>query len=168
MLKPLCQKAIAMGTFFIRSAQPDDISALSQLWQDKVALLQQSDPYFTPLLDGRIRWTDSATDWVSRDDVGFFVAESKKQLVGYVVVTIQNAPPGLAPSRFGQGQEMVMDVHTYHGGLARALVSRVWDWLDVRDIQHLSAAVPRRFAAEQAFWLALGASRHIDIMWVQR
>lgn len=157
-----------MSTYHIRSAQSDDVPALSQLWQDKVALLQQSDVYFTPLSDGRIRWTAAASDWVMHEDYGFFVAESGQRLVGYVLAVIQDAPPGFAPPQFGQIQELVMDVHTYYGGLGRALVNRVWEWLDTYELQHLSALVPRHFAAEQAFWLALGATRHVDMMWVRR
>ena len=120
----------------IRSAQLIDLEAAAQLWHDRIALLQQTDPAFSLLLDAPAKWRAEAERWIADDQVGFFVATLGNELVGLVAVKVVAGKPGLYPERVGAVLEMAVDLHRARTGLSEGLLARAKDWLAENGVRH--------------------------------
>ena len=151
----------------IRPATPADLTGLAELWQDKMVLLQQMDRRITLMPDGRARWQTAVAGWLSDTQHAIFVAAHNKALVGYIIGRIEPGPPGMLPERYGLITEIALDMHSYNAGMGRSLVQVLRAWFANQGIKHAIAAVPRRYAVEQAFWRALGATERVDLMWMK-
>lgn len=151
----------------IRVAQQTDLLKLSHIWYERNALLQQSDSYFTLLPDAMQVWRDQATDWLVDDAIGFFVAERDGDLIGYIVVEVQDAPIGYAPEQFGRVADIGLDLHQYHSQLGRKLVEQAKSWLNQFEIDYVVIDVSAKYPVEEAFWRTLGARTRSNTLWMK-
>ncbi|MCY3866632.1 MAG: hypothetical protein OXG68_14440 [Chloroflexi bacterium] len=151
----------------IRSALLTDLEAGAQLWHDRIALLQQTDPAFRLLPDAAARWRAKAERWIADDEVGFFVATVDGELVGQVAVRVVAGQPGLYPERVGAVLEMAVDLHRASPGLSDGLLACAKDWLAKQGVRHLVIDVPARYPVEEAFWRARRARARFTRFWLE-
>lgn len=150
----------------IRIAQQSDIASATFLWFERIALLQQTDTYFTPLDDASQVWQAEATKWLQDDDVIFYVAEQDSHLLGYIVVSIIAGPVGLRPKRIGTILDMSLDLHHAHSGLGGQLINEVKLWLADNNTRVLTVSLPARYPVEEAFWRSQGAKLRFNEFWM--
>jgi GNAT superfamily N-acetyltransferase len=155
-----------MKSVHIRRVTPDDIPHLAELWYEKQVLLHQSDPRFSDLPEAQSRWVEVATGWLHDAGCVFYSAEREGQIIGYIVGYLPVNLPGLLLKQVGVVTDLVLDAHTYQGGLGRLLLEALRVWFTEQGIEEIVIYVPRRHAVEQAFWRAVGATQWIDVMWL--
>ena len=142
----------------IRRAKTSDLPAAAQLWLDRIALLQQSDPQVRLLPEARARWSEAARGWIADESVAAFVGEKAGSLVGFAVVGIVAGKPGLHPPRRGTLIEMTLDLHATHPGLSDQLLAEAKSWLTAQGATQLEVEAPARCPVEAAFWRGRGAA----------
>ncbi|MBK8025624.1 MAG: hypothetical protein IPK19_30590 [Chloroflexi bacterium] len=87
---------------------------------------------------------------------------------GYVVGW--EPPVGLLPavgSRVGLIGDLVIDMHRYRGGVARALVAALRAQFAARGVNRLVALSARRHVTGQAFWRSVGGVEWMDGFWLK-
>lgn len=151
----------------IRVAQQSDLSHLSFLWYERIALLQQTDTYFTPLPDAMQVWEKQAALWLDDDNVCFFVAEVESVSIGYVSAKIVDGPIGLRPKYMGAILDIGLDLHHTHRNLGGQLVDEVKHWLKERDIRIMMVNLPARYPVEEAFWRSVGGRLRFNEFWMK-
>jgi hypothetical protein len=151
----------------VRPAKPNDIPELAQLWLEKMVLVAQSDSRFKLLPDAIVQWSSSAGSWLEDEHCMIYAAEQENHLTGFVMGWIQDAPPGVVPTRIGLITELAVDMHQYQQGLARALITPLREWFNQQGVGAVAAIVPHRHPVQQAFWRSLGASEWVDFMWIK-
>lgn len=150
----------------VRPAIQSDIPQAVFLWYERIALLQQTDSYFTPLPSATQVWGETANYWISANDFGFFVAESDGKVVGYMVVTMVDGPVGLRPKKLGKLVDMGLDLHQSHIGLGGQLLDHVKAWMAERNLRVLTVDLPLRYPVEEAFWRSQGAKARFNEYWM--
>lgn len=150
----------------IRPAKLSDLSTVSFIWYERIALLQQSDSYFTPIPNATQVWEEQATLWIDDATVGFFVAEHQSEVIGYVIVTVNQGPIGLRPKQIGKIIDMGLDLHQSHRGLGGNLVDMAKSWLSEQGIRILTVDLPARYPVEEAFWRSVGAKLRFSEFWM--
>lgn len=150
----------------IRRAQQSDLPQLSHIWYERIALLQQSDSYFTPLRDAMQVWQGQAALWLDDDQMCFYAAEHDEQPVGYICARIIDGPIGLRPIHLGTIVDIGIDLHQTHRNLGSVLVDEVKAWLKERDIRILTVDLPARYPVEEAFWRSIGAKLRFNEFWM--
>lgn len=150
----------------VRPAMQSDIPQASFLWYERIALLQQTDSYFTPLPSAVQIWESTAQKWLADDRVGFFVAEKDAQVVGYMTVTIANGPVGLRPKYLVKLIDIAMDLHQSHAGLGNQLLDHIRAWMTERNLRVLTIDLPLRYPVEEAFWRSQGAKVRFNEYWM--
>jgi len=150
----------------VRPAKQSDIPQASFLWYERIALLQQTDSYFTPLPSAMQIWEQSANNWITNPLVGFLIAEADVQVIGYMVVTIVDGPVGLRPKQIGKLIDMGLDLHQSHSGLGGKLLDAIKEWLSEREVRVLTVDVPNQYPVEEAFWLSQGAKARFSNYWM--
>lgn len=155
-----------MAVVEIRPVALPDLEVLAQFWQEHMALRQQTEPAVRLLPDGHELWCAAAARWLEDAACGFFVAVDDGRPVGYIAGWLRDGPPGLDPARYGLVAELVMSLHSYHGGAARQLAQHLLGWFARHGMTKVLIAVPHRSAVQQTFWRSLGAGHHTELMWM--
>ena len=150
----------------IRPVKKSDLSNLSSIWLERIALLQQTDTYFTPIPNAMQVWEAQALLWIDDSSFGFYVAEDESHIIGYITVRVAAGPVGLHPKHIGEIIDMGLDLHQSHRGLGGKLIDRVKSWLDERDIRILTVDLPARYPVEEAFWRSHGARLRFNEFWM--
>lgn len=150
----------------LRPTQITDLDSITHLWSERIALLQQSDSYFTPLPNAMQVWQHQAHLWTMDDTIGFFVAEEESEIRGFVVVKIVDAPTGFRPERIGRIIEIGHSLHDNTVGLGRGLIEVATVWLKRQDTHILTIDVPARYPVEEAFWRGVGAKLRFNQFWM--
>ncbi len=151
----------------VRAATDTDLPEISRLWHEKTILQQQSDRRIALTPAARTQWSEAAAVWLNNERCSILVAEGERELLGYIIGWVQEAPPGLIQSRLGAVTDMMVDAHSQKGGVGRLLLSSLRDWFHTQSVQQLIAYVPARLAVEQAFWQAQGAAEWMNILWLK-
>lgn len=147
----------------IRAVRTDELDTLYPLWQEQVNVLAQSAG--RPATAQPAEWHAAMLALLDDPRAICLAAQDEPQpaLLGFVVAT--EAGIGLLPSqdgRWGIISEMVIDMHRYQAGLARALVEAVRAAFEQRGIGRVIALSPRHAVVSQAFWRSFGAKPAID------
>lgn len=150
----------------IRPAKQSDLPTVSFIWYERIALLQQTDSYFTPLPNAMQVWEQQANFWIDDSNVGFYVAEHESSIIGYLAITIIDGPAGLRPKQIGKLLDMGLDLHHAHRGLGGNLVDKAKSWLNEHGIRILTVDLPARYPVEEAFWRSNGAKLRFSEFWM--
>lgn len=138
----------------IRLATDADLAGLQRIYDERLALLTQGDR--------RIR--ADVVRWLNRDYGSVWVGESNGEIAGYISVWWSDG--------LWLIDHMALDTHTYHPGLARALVAVVREAAQLQNSGRILINIPSYDPVEQAFWRALGAKKadrhgHPGYQWMQ-
>ncbi len=91
-----------MDQITTRQATPDDLTDLAELWYENRVLQQQSDARLTLVADAKAKWIEEASRWLTNPRCAIWVAlRARNQCQGYLVVWIQDMPPGYASTPCG-------------------------------------------------------------------
>ena len=85
----------------IRPAESADLESASQLWFERINLLQQTDWDIRLPHDAKEAWRVIARSWIADETVHFLVSEKSEQLIGLIAVGVVDGMPGLHPKRKG-------------------------------------------------------------------
>ncbi|MDZ4768959.1 MAG: hypothetical protein SGJ24_07515 [Chloroflexota bacterium] len=147
----------------IRAMHIDDLPVLYPLWQEQVNLLAQAES--RPTVAQPSAWTTAMTSCLENPRAVCLTAvdPSDDSVPGYLLGW--EGMIGLLPgqdSRLGVISELVIEMHRYRGGLARALVEAAREAFAQRGIARLVALSPRHAVISQAFWRSLGGTTGFD------
>lgn len=151
----------------IRPAESSDLEPASQLWFERINLLQQSDWHIQLAPNAIEEWRSIARCWIADERVRFLVALRDDMLIGLVAVEIAPGEPGLHPQRRGLLLDMVVDLHATHPGLSEQLLDQAKRWLSANEVTQLEVDVPARYPVEAAFWRAQGAELRFERRWLR-
>ena len=151
----------------VRPAIQSDIPQAVFLWYERIALLQQTDSYFTPLPSATQVWENTANNWISAMMNLVFLWRKQMQVVGYMVVTVVDGPVGLRLKTLGKFIDMGLDLHQSHTGLGGELLNHVKAWLvGAQNVRVLTVDLPIRYPVEEAFWRSQGAKARFNEYWM--
>lgn len=150
----------------IRAARESDLAAVAGLWQDRLALLQQADAMTIPVANAAAAWVGRAQAWLLAADCLFEVAAKGAEIIGFIVATVENGPPGLQPARLGVVKAMAVDLHRTHPNLGGKLLGRAKVWMTRRGVDVLEVTAPAHYPVEDAFWRGQGAQLRSNVFWL--
>lgn len=151
----------------IRPAESSDLESASQLWFERINLLQQTDGQIKHLPDAKEAWRSHARRWIADEMVHFLVSAKSENLIGLIAVRVVDGMPGLRPQRKGLLLDMVIDLHATHPGLSERLLNQAKRWLSAQKVTQLEVDVPARYPVEEAFWRAQGAELRFERRWLR-
>lgn len=151
----------------IRPANSSDITALAELWHERIVLEQQHGQRLALLPDAAGQWQAAAAQWLADQRCRVLLAEDADGVVGYIVGRVETNLPGLAPAEIGVIVDLTVGPHSHQGGLGRRLLDPLRGWFVEQGIHVLRVQVSTRNPVEQAFWRASGAMEWFDVMWMR-
>ena len=150
----------------IREANADDLPAASQLWLERLYLLQQGDHLIQPTADARADWLHAARGWLDADDCAVFVADCGAELLGVTAVNICEGDAAVLPARVGRLLALAVDLHAAHPALSSRLLDCARDWLRGQGVTTLQIDAPASYPVETAFWRGQGAKLRSQRYWL--
>ncbi|MEP6985375.1 MAG: GNAT family N-acetyltransferase [Chloroflexota bacterium] len=150
-----------------RLATSDDLTDLADLWYENRVLQQQSDSRLALTSGAKIKWIEEASRWLMNPRCAIWAALRQGNRQGYLILWLQDMPPGVVPACVGYVSDMAVDLHSPSGGAGQILLSTARDWLTQQGIENMMIAVPHRQPVQQAFWRGQGARTWMDLMWLK-
>jgi len=133
-------------TLILRAPTTADLLVWADLWYDRASLSYGHLP-----IDRRAVYLTMLTDWLA-DPASFAQVVLAEDRIGGGLV----AQPGDGMVHI---RDLSLDLHRYHGGAARLLVTALRTWAAAAGLTGAVVSVPRGAVVEQAFWLSMGAVR---------
>jgi L-amino acid N-acyltransferase YncA len=156
-----------MQNVIVRPATVHDISAMAEVWYEKMILQNQAERRIRLLPDGRARWMSAVRTWLDHGQYCLLVAVRTGEIIGYIIGRVEANSPGLMPEYLGAVVDLGVDIHSYQGGLGQMLLQRLKPWFDEQGVETFIVYTAHRQPVEQAFWRALGATTWMEIMWIR-
>jgi len=104
-----------MDQITTRRATTDDLNDLADLWYEIRVLQQQSDSRLTLTFDAQIKWIEEASRWLTNPRCAIWIVLRDGNRQGYLVLWLQEMPPGTLPARMGYVSDMAVDLHSPAG-----------------------------------------------------
>src|SRR4051812_1748033 len=109
-----------VASFVVRGATPADADKMLALWQEANQMLAKADSRYRLAPDAVSCWMAALQGWLVRDDMAIFVAEStirEGHLIGYIIGSLADSAPWLAPERYGYVSDLAVDSHGKASGI---------------------------------------------------
>lgn len=155
-----------MDDIVVRAAIPADLEPLVVIWMEKMTIRSQVERHFMLAPDARQRWLAAAAAWLQERSTVFVTASSNTHPVGYLVGSVQAAPVGLVPERYGLISDLAVDGHAGRRHVGYRLVLEAADRFQAMGISQIAAAAARGLAVEQAFWQSQIKAHWMDMLWL--
>jgi ribosomal protein S18 acetylase RimI-like enzyme len=116
----------------IRAATARDYDALNQIFGQVDALHREYLPHIFQKPDGPARAREYMMDVLADESLGLFVAEAEGAILGFVQITIRDAPPIpiLMPRRFAVVENLAVTEDVRRLGIGRALMDHAQHWAE--------------------------------------
>lgn len=135
----------------LRAATMDDLATMTEFWQERRTIQAQTDARLSIEPGEYEQWQRKMSRLITGEVAGrLIVAEGEAGICGFIAGEIGENDVGVI-------HDLILDAHTYHGGLGRELVSTLREWFSAHGLQQMIVCTPRYYAVEQAFWHSLGA-----------
>jgi ribosomal protein S18 acetylase RimI-like enzyme len=145
-----------MSTLIIRTATPDDLPAIKELWKEFMDFHKTGNPFFTRLEDAHEDFGRFMRNNLSKDDWLILVATDDDQVIAYSSATVMVYPPIYQDPRYGYIQDVAV-TKAYRGqGVGRKLFERMVTWFREKDVSRLELEVSVTNEVSQAFWQKIG------------
>ena len=147
-----------MTDFVIHPAQIHDSKTLHMLWDQKQALLKLVAPNASSMLV--IDWNSLYLEWMKDDHTEIYVAMKHAAILGFIVVRYM-------PNGVGEVLGIVTELHTSQGGIGRYLWQHAQEQMQAAQVDQVKILAHPYYAVEQAFWIAMGAQKIGDELWIR-
>jgi GNAT superfamily N-acetyltransferase len=111
-------------------AEPSDYNPLLTLFEQGDLLHRESLPEIFVKPEGRPREKDYYEDLLKQPGVGFFIAEEKDQIIGFVHALVRDSPPlaFFVQRRFAVVDVVVVRIDYQGKGIGQQLMEAVQEW----------------------------------------
>jgi len=149
----------------IRPATTKDIRQITRLWTELMEFHAEIDPRFAVGRRAAQTFPEFALRLIEGNDTTILTAWDGEEMVGFISVGIQIAPPVLCYDRFGMIHDAAVTTRLRRAGIGEMLFEAARDWLKERDISivQLSAAPCNPIA--MGFWRKMGFHPYLERLW---
>jgi ribosomal protein S18 acetylase RimI-like enzyme len=142
----------------IRRATAQDYEALCEIIEEVDALHREALPHIFRESGGPVRERVYILGLLADEDHGLFVAEVEGQVVGFLHVTVRDAPSIsiLVPRRVAVVDNIAVQEEYRRAGLGRALMGRAERWARAKGSAEMELNVYEFNEAAIAFYESLG------------
>lgn len=142
----------------IRRATAEEYNALCDLFDEVDALHRGYLPRLFQKPNGPVRGQDYYGELIADENVGLFVAETGKKLVGFVHAIIRDAPaiPVFVPRRYAIVEGIGVKSESQNHGIGRMLMDTVHEWAIAKGATAIELNVYEFNKTAVAFYQGLG------------
>ncbi len=114
----------------VREATADDYDRFCELFDEIDAWHRDNLPYLFQRPGGPVRERDYYLGLISDESVGLFVADTGKELVGYVHAIVRDTPPFpvFVPRHYAVVDSIAVKASYRKQGAGRILMNKIQDW----------------------------------------
>lgn len=114
----------------VRKARIDDYNTLCELFDEIDALHRHHLPHLFQKPNSAAREQDYLSEQITDEDIGLFVAEAGKELIGLVHAVIIETPdfPVFVPRRYASVNNIVVKAGFQNHGIGKLLIEKIQAW----------------------------------------
>jgi GNAT superfamily N-acetyltransferase len=152
-----------MTDFNLRSGNPDDASAMAQLWLEATSEVARHEPIYMPNLShseltGRLRIE------LETGSKKAYVAYAGSELAAYATFRVESESPIFAPRTYLYVIDLDVSAKFRQQGLSKLLMAEVESYAKTSSIKRIELAVIFEDPRAKAVWEHHGFKTHILLM----
>ncbi|MBN2106985.1 MAG: GNAT family N-acetyltransferase [Deltaproteobacteria bacterium] len=142
----------------IRKAEEKDISALSKLHKEFIQEHAQlyDRVFYEVTRHATKQWTQWAKKMLQNKSIGFFIAEEKDEIIGYVSGWIEERPPIYSLKKTGYLSNIFIIPQKRKKGIGSNLHEALLGWFKKKKVTYVELNVNTQATPAYAAWSALG------------
>ena len=144
------------GAVEVREARRQDVSAVSTLWQEMMEFHRARDDRFRFQPAAAKEFEKHFLSTLRSREAVIFVAESRGDVVGYVLGEMHSRKPLYPIGKYGFISDLAVMERERRRGIGTALVERVMEWFRRRRATAVELFVAQANPASEAFWESMG------------
>ncbi|MCP4571794.1 MAG: GNAT family N-acetyltransferase [bacterium] len=148
----------------VRSALPEDIPAIVDLWVEFMDFHTTLDPDFVRGQDSVAHWTEYVTGLLDAADHCVLVADDEDVLAGYIVAIAKEIPPYRTIRKYGYLQEIGVARRFRRQGVGRRLVAAAEEWMRAQGVPHAEVRIYVNNDASQRLFRSAGFAPHTEVL----
>ena len=147
----------------IRGANMSDLPNVITLWQEHQEYHFQCDPYFERSRDANPGFLEYLQD--NLENIGLFVAEIEKQLVGFVLAETARRPACFASRDYGMIDDLAVTADWRGKGIGQQLLAQGMIWFAEKGIRRIETRVLNSNPLSTKFWQKAGFEPYISCVY---
>ena len=150
----------------IRLATSSDSAALFREWQELRAHNAATDSRIVPSPVTETEFSAGLGELLARPTAAVFVAERKKELVGFIRAGVEHNQPDRLPDQYVSVGYLFVDPGCRREGIGQMLFDAVRKWASDQDgVGHFEMTVLSGDASAEGFWRSQGFVPFIQRLW---
>lgn len=151
-----------------REAIKEDIPRLVELWKEFIDFHGARDSFFSRSKEGPENFGNFLLENMSKDDAVVYIAETEKEVVGYILAMIQDYPPVFEVKQYGLISDLAVTSEYRRSGIGMNLFNIARDWFNLKGISRAEIGVAVTNEISTSFWTKMGfrvykESRYLDL-----
>jgi len=144
----------------IRHAAISDIPLVVDLWQEHQEYHAALEPWFERSENPNPGFQQYLEEHL--DDLGLFVAEVDKSLVGFILGEIASRPPCFAERKYGMIDDLAVTAAWRGKGIGKKLLTAMSAWFKENDIHRIETRLLLANPLAGRFWQAAGFTAYMN------
>lgn len=150
--------------YSIREARREDLTSVVALWREMMAVHVALDDRFRFVADADVEFARHARRMMRGPVSRILVAVVGGQVVGYVLVELQQRPPIYPVGRYGFISDICVSGRHRRRGIGAALVQRAIGWLRSEGVNTVELLAADRNETARSFWAAMGFEPYLVML----
>lgn len=151
-----------------REAIKEDIPGLIELWKELMDFHGARDSFFSRSKEGPENFGNFLLENIRKDDAIVYIAETEKEVVGYILAMIQDYPPVFEVKQYGLISDLAVTSKYRRTGIGMHLVSIAKEWFILKGMIRTEIGVAASNEISTSFWTKMEfrvykESRYLDL-----
>jgi GNAT superfamily N-acetyltransferase len=158
---------MAENTAVIRLAKRRDIPDIVRLWEELMDYHRRLDPFFTPARNGRDLFRRFLEQNLENDAACVLVAVAEDGIVGYCEGMLEQHPPSLVESEYGQVLDFMVTAAHRHTGIGRLMFETLRSWFRKQGVRRIEVRHSTFNELATRFWPRMGFRPYLRTLYLE-
>lgn len=114
-----------MSKVIYRQADEKDILQIIDLWKEFIDFHKVRDSFFSRSMEGPENFGKFILENLNKEDAVVYVAETKGEIIAYMLATIQSYPPAFETKRYGLVNDLAVTAEYRRKGIGEHLLTMI-------------------------------------------
>jgi len=151
----------------IRKAVQKDVPAIVELWKEMIDFHKERDRFFSRSAAGHQAFADFITGHITSETSDVFVAEARKDIVGYCLAVVEKYPPLLEIQEYGLVRNMAVSRKYRRKGIGKRLLKEAQSWFSGKGVHRIETRVATSNKLAGEFWAKMGFAPYLETVFLE-
>lgn len=150
-----------------RKAIEQDIPRIVDLWNEFIDFHKSRDPFFARSKEGAGNFGKFILENINKDDAIVYVAEANREVIAYILATIQSYPPVFEIKKYGLINDLAVTSGYRRKGIGEHLLEMVKEWFAKKGMKRLEIELAISNEVSTSFWNKMAFKTYKEVRFLE-